>query len=92
MSSNADRIKRAIAASGKLREILCLEDFEAPARAFLPRPIFGFIQGGVESNSSRDGNRAAFSEYEFLPRVLVNTRARNQKTDRKSTRLNSSHT
>ncbi len=80
MSSNADRIKRAIAASGKLREILCLEDFEAPARAFLPRPIFGFIQGGVESNSSRDGNRAAFSEYEFLPRVLVNTRARNQKT------------
>ncbi len=80
MSSNADTIKRAIAASGKLKEILCLEDFEAPARAFLPRPIFGFIQGGVESNSSRDGNRAAFSECEFLPRVLVNTRARNQKT------------
>lgn len=80
MSSNADNIKRAIAANGKLKEILCLEDFEAPARAFLPRPIFGFIQGGVESNSSRDGNRAAFSEYEFLPRVLVNTRARHQKT------------
>lgn len=80
MSSNADNIKRAIAASGKLKEILCLEDFEAPARAFLPRPIFGFIQGGVESNSSRDGNRAAFSEYGFLPRVLVNTRARHQKT------------
>ena len=64
----------------RLREILCLEDFEEPARRFLPRPIFGFISGGVESNSARDGNRAAFKEYDFLPRVLVNTRARNQKT------------
>ncbi len=63
-----------------LRELLCLEDFEAPARGFLPRPIFGFISGGVESNAARDGNRAAFSEYEFLPRVLVNTKARHQKT------------
>ncbi len=80
MSSNADNIKHAIAASGKLKEILCLEDFEASARSFLPRPIFGFISGGVESNAARDGNRAAFSEYEFLPRVLVNTRARHQKT------------
>ena len=78
--SSSNNIARAIAASGKLREILCLEDFEAPARSFLPRPIFGFISGGVESNASRDGNRAAFSEYAFLPRVLVNTRARNQKT------------
>ena len=60
--------------------ILCLEDFEEPARRFLPRPIFGFISGGVESNSARDGNRAAFREYDFLPRVLVNTRARHQKT------------
>jgi L-lactate dehydrogenase (cytochrome) len=63
-----------------LRDLLCLEDFEAPARRFLPRPIFGFISGGVESNAARDGNRAAFSEYEFLPRVLVNTKARHQKT------------
>jgi L-lactate dehydrogenase (cytochrome) len=65
---------------GHIKDLLCLEDFEAPARRFLPRPIFGFIQGGVESNSARDGNRAAFSEYEFLPRVLVNTKARHQKT------------
>lgn len=78
--STSNNLARAIAASGKLREILCLEDFEAPARSFLPRPIFGFISGGVESNASRDGNRAAFSEYAFLPRVLVNTKARNQKT------------
>jgi L-lactate dehydrogenase (cytochrome) len=63
-----------------LKDLLCLEDFEAPARRFLPRPIFGFIEGGVESNSARNGNRNAFNDYEFLPRVLVNTRARHQKT------------
>ena len=63
-----------------LKDILCLEDFEAPARAFLPRPIFGYISGGVETNASLAGNRSAFSEYEFMPRVLVNTKARHMKT------------
>ncbi len=63
-----------------LNDILCLGDFEEPARRFLPRPIFGYISGGVETNASLDGNRAAFGEYEFMPRVLVNTKARHQKT------------
>jgi L-lactate dehydrogenase (cytochrome) len=64
----------------KFNDLLCLDDFEAPARAFLPRPIFGYISGGVETNSSLNGNRSAFNEWEFLPRVLVNTKARHQKT------------
>jgi L-lactate dehydrogenase (cytochrome) len=64
----------------RFRDLLCLEDFEEPARRFLPRPIFGYIQGGVESNTARDRSRAAYAEWEFLPRVLVNTRARHQKT------------
>src|SRR5512134_1152073 len=64
----------------RFRNILCLDDFEEPARRFLPRPIFGYASGGVETNSARDGNRAAFAEWEFLPRVLVNTRGRQQKT------------
>ena len=64
----------------RFKNILCLDDFEEPARRFLPRPIFGYVSGGVETNSARDGNRAAFAEWDFLPRVLVNTRARQQKT------------
>jgi L-lactate dehydrogenase (cytochrome) len=64
----------------RFKDILCLEDFEEPARRFLPRPIFGYIQGGVESNTARDRSRAAYADWEFLPRVLVNTRARHQKT------------
>ncbi len=63
-----------------LKDILCLDDFEPRARAFLPRPIFGYISGGVETNASLDANRSAFNEWEFMPRVLVNTKARHQKT------------
>jgi L-lactate dehydrogenase (cytochrome) len=73
-------VARPAATPRALSNILCLEDFEEPARKLLPRPIFGFISGGVESNAARDGNRAAFDEFQFLPRVLVNTRARHQKT------------
>ena len=73
-------VARPAATPRALSNILCLEDFEDPARKLLPRPIFGFISGGVESNAARDGNRAAFDEFQFLPRVLVNTRARHQKT------------
>src|SRR5690349_19330456 len=70
----------AAATPGHLGKLLCLEDFEEPARRYLPRPNFGYISGGVETNSSLDANRAAFAEYQFLPRVLVSTRARHQKT------------
>src|SRR5258705_12970543 len=83
--ANQAAVQSAVAArepaatSRRLRDILCLEDFEEPARRYLPRPIFGYISGGVETNASRDANRAAFAEYQFLPRVLKNTKARNQK-------------
>jgi len=63
-----------------LRDILSLEDLEAAAKRFLPRPIFGYISGAVETNASLRGNRDAFQELHFLPRVLVNTRGRTQKT------------
>ena len=64
----------------RFRHILNLEDFEEPARRFLPRPIFGYVSGGVETNTARDQSRAAFAEWEFMPRVLVSTRGRHQKT------------
>src|SRR4051812_24210945 len=62
-----------------LKRMLSLEDFEAEAKGFLPRPIFGYISGGSETNASLRGNRAAFDEYAFMPRVLVNTKGRSQR-------------
>ena len=62
-----------------LRDILSLEDFEGAAKRVLPRPIFGYISGGVETDASLHGNRKAFQELHFVPRVLINTRGRTQK-------------
>ena len=63
-----------------LRGMLALDDFEAPARRYIPRPIFGYVSGGAETNASLRGNRAAFDDLAFVPRALVNVRARTQKT------------
>ena len=65
---------------GVLNRMLALEDFEEEARRYLPRPIFGFVSGGVESNVSRHNNRAVFDEIALVPRMLVDTSARSQKT------------
>ncbi len=62
------------------RDLLCLDDFEAAARKHLPRPIFGYIAGAVETNMSLDDNRVAFREFGFLPRMLVDVSKRSQQT------------
>lgn len=63
-----------------LRMILALEDFEAPARRYLPRPMYGYVSGGAETNASLRANRAAFDDYAFVPRVLVDVAGRTTRT------------
>ncbi|MBI4191604.1 MAG: alpha-hydroxy-acid oxidizing protein [Betaproteobacteria bacterium] len=63
-----------------LRKIFCLDDFEEPARRYIPRPIFGYIVSGSETNASIRANRAAYDDLAFVPRVLVDTGERTQKT------------
>jgi len=63
-----------------LRMILALDDFEAPARRYLPRPMYGYVSGGTETNASLRANRAAFDDLAFVPRALVNVSARTIKT------------
>ena len=64
----------------RLRMILALDDFEAPARRYLPRPMYGYVSGGAETNASLQANRAAFDDFAFVPRVLVDVSARTTKT------------
>jgi L-lactate dehydrogenase (cytochrome) len=54
----------------KLETLLCLDDFEKAAHRYLPGFMYAYISGGVETNSSLNHNRAAFSELGFIPRVL----------------------
>jgi L-lactate dehydrogenase (cytochrome) len=59
-----------------LRRMLSLHDFEAAARKRLPKPIYAYVSGAVEDGHSERGNRDAFAEYGFLPKVLVDVSAR----------------
>jgi len=64
----------------RLQPILCLDDFEAAARSFLPRQIFTYIVEAAETRSSLADNRAAFRDWWFVPRILTNVSGRSQKT------------
>jgi L-lactate dehydrogenase (cytochrome) len=60
--------------------MLALEDFEEEARRYLPRPIFGYINGGAETNAALRGNRAVWDEIAFVPKMLVDTTQRSTRT------------
>ena len=65
----------------RLRNLLALEDFIERARSVLPRPVYGYVTGGVETNASLRGNRSVFDEIGFVPKPLVDTTARSMKTE-----------
>jgi L-lactate dehydrogenase (cytochrome) len=77
-SAAAVASRSSTSAPGRLRRLLCLDDFEAAAQRYLPRPIFGYVAGAAESNASLEDNRAAFAEYGFLQRVLIDVSKRSQ--------------
>ncbi|NML48436.1 alpha-hydroxy-acid oxidizing protein [Ramlibacter sp. G-1-2-2] len=64
----------------RLRSILSLEDFEPAARRVLPRPVYGYVAGGCETDASLAGNRSAFAEWGFVTRVLQGVAQRSQAT------------
>jgi L-lactate dehydrogenase (cytochrome) len=59
-----------------MRKVFALEDLEPAARRLLPRPIFGYVAGGAETNASLDDNRRVFDEIQFLPRMLIGVTGR----------------
>ncbi len=82
--SSSDRAaphRISAAAPRALRMMLALEDFEAPARRYIPRPIFGYVAGGVERNITLGWNRSAFDDLALIPRMLVNVSGRTQKAE-----------
>ena len=60
----------------RVGQILSLEDFEGAARRHLPGPVFAYVSQAVERNESLHANRAAFAQYAFVPRVMVDITAR----------------
>ena len=64
----------------RLRRFLALDDFEGAARRLLPRAIYGYVSGGVETDASLQANRAAFRHIGFRPRILQDVAGRDQRT------------
>src|ERR1700741_1753373 len=64
-----------------LRKYLALQDFIDHARKVLPRPIYGYVTGGVEDNMSLRGNRNVFEKIGSAPKPLVDTTQRTMKTE-----------
>jgi L-lactate dehydrogenase (cytochrome) len=62
-----------------LRSMLALQDFEEPARRYLPKPMYGYVSGGTENNVSLRNNREAFDDYSLVPRSLVDVSGRSTK-------------
>jgi len=77
----AGQVARPPAAQPRvLRDILALDDFEDAARRVIPRLIFGYVAGGVETNASLRANRSVWDEIAFVPKTLVDTSSRTLKT------------
>src|SRR5262245_41310157 len=66
--------------SGPLSRMLALDDFIEAARWYMPRPIYGYVTGGAETNAALRGNREQWDEVAFVVKTLVDTSARQQKT------------
>jgi len=64
----------------RLRNMLALDDFEGGARKILPRPIYGYVSGGVETNASLRANREVFDEIAFVPKMCIDTSMRSLQT------------
>lgn len=62
--------------SDPLRRMLSLHDFEAAARRILPKPLYAYVSGAVEDGQSDRGNRRAYDDYGFRPKVLVDVSRR----------------
>jgi len=55
----------------RVEDCYAIDDLRALARRRLPRAVFDFYDGGAEHESTLVGNRQAYTQWQFSPRVLV---------------------
>lgn len=72
--------RSAAATPHRFRDLLALDDFERHARRLLPPMIFQYVAGAVETEAALRGNRAAYGDYALVPRLMVDTSARDTAT------------
>lgn len=55
----------------RFRGLLSLDDFEQAARRRLPRPLFGYVSGGVEEGHAIRNAVSAYDDYVLVPRYFA---------------------
>ncbi|MFM8681121.1 MAG: alpha-hydroxy-acid oxidizing protein, partial [Alphaproteobacteria bacterium] len=58
------------------RKIHNVEDLRAAAAAYLPKPVFDFIDGGAEDEVALRNNRSVFERVRFRPRTMADVQVR----------------
>jgi len=64
-----------------LSRVLNIADLREVARRRIPHFVFEYVEGGAEDEQTLRCNRRAFEELSFIPQTLVDTTARNHKTE-----------
>ena len=72
--------KRRRFTHGPLARALNIADLRQLARRNVPHFAFEYVEGGAEDEVTLHGNRAAFGRWRFIPRTLIDTRARHLHT------------
>ncbi len=70
----------------KLARHLSIADLERSARRSLPASIYGYVNGAAEDQCALTGNRAAFSRWALVPRMLTGVAERSQEIELLGTR------
>ncbi|MCH7631507.1 MAG: alpha-hydroxy-acid oxidizing protein, partial [Proteobacteria bacterium] len=63
-----------------LQRCFNIYDLRELARRRLPLPIFSYMDGGSDDEETLQRNIGAFSDYELIPRILVDVEHIDMKT------------
>ncbi len=69
---------RPAPAPASLARFLALDDFEPVARRRLPRMIYGYVAGAVETGAAYANALAGYGDYALIPRTLQDVSRRRQ--------------
>lgn len=64
----------------KSKKLINIDDYRKRAKKVLPAPIFHYLDGGADDETTLRENTAAFDHYTFEPKVLVDIQNINLRT------------
>ena len=82
-------LTRQFHAGKKFERALSIAELQAIARRCVPNFAFEYVEGGADDEATLEWNRKAFAKWRFVPRTLVDTAQRQQRTTLFGSHINS---